>query len=303
MTIAPATIAVAVLDSGVDASHPAFGKAVKVTGDQPADTGSSSHCWHGTAVAGIVAARFNAAPHSASTPQVLIRSYRITDQHGRIEDSRIVAAMQDAMANSVRVVNISASWSERNALLREAMLLAKPGAVTALGALVVVTSPGYLVHNGDQYPGVYADEDEFDFLVAVAGFSRERLLSEPGEQSIRRSPLDAKIPWDSERPDNGYAPRMLAAPGEDVSTALPGNRYGTVRGDSFAAPFVSGLAAAALLQPMYRALSAGKLRTLLFDHSCDAPAALKNLAGGAGIHCIASARFIESLNCPAVESR
>jgi len=115
--------------------------------------------------------------------------------------------------------------------------------------------------------------------------------------------LHSRIPWDSAHPDNGYVARFLAAAGETVCTTLPGNRYGQVLGDSFAAPFVSGLAAVTWLQPQYSRLDASAMRTVLFDGGCDAPAPLKNLGNGAGIHCVASSRFIENSNCPAFESR
>lgn len=302
MTTAPG-IVVAVLDSGVDSTHRDFivGSTSLVTGDAPTGDGDSAHYWHGTAVAGIIAERLREA--TRTTPAASIRSYRITDEQGAIVEGRIVAAMTAAMAHGAQVINLSASWSHCSASLRQALLLAKPGAITASGALVVVTSPGYLLHTEDQYPGVYADSDEFEFLVAVAGFGMKRLRPALLEHRACTSPLASKIPWDSRHPDNGYAPRMLAAPGEDICTTLPGNRYGRVRGDSFAAPYVTALAAAALLQPAYRHATAGELRRLLFDAACEAPAALRNLAGGAGIHCVASARFIERLNSSAEESR
>jgi len=275
-----------------------------VTGDKPTCSGSEGYCWHGTAVAGVIAARSNNRLGGAGvSPSVRIRSYRITDEQGAISESRIVASIQDALANDARVINISASWSHRSETLRKALLLAKPGATTTRGALVVVTSPGYLTHSGDQYPGVYADEDEFDFLIAVAGFGTKRLLPSANVGHSCRSPLHSRIPWDGAHPDNGYMPRMLAAAGETICTTLPGNRYGQVLGDSFAAPFVSGLAAATWLQQQYIQLDASTMRTVLFDGGCDAPAALKNLNRGSGIHCVASSRFIENSNCPAFESR
>lgn len=301
-----APIVVEVLDSGVDGTHEDFsrGSVSLVTGDRPTCTGDAGHCWHGTAVAGVIAARPNNQIGGAGvTPSVSIRSWRITNDEGVICESRIVAGIKNALANGARVINISASWSHESAALRSALLLAKPGVTTPEGALVVVTSPGYLTHSGDQYPGVYADEDEFDFLVAVAGFGTKRLLPSPVAGRACDSPLNSRVKWDSKHPDNGYAPKFFAAAGESVCTTLPGNRYGQVLGDSFAAPFVTGLAAVTLLQPQYRALSASKLRAALFDGGCDAPAYLHNLAGGAGIHCVASSRFIENKNCPVFESR
>jgi hypothetical protein len=291
----PAPFTIAILDSGVDSTHQEFinGTRSLVTGDQPTGAGSASHCWHGTAVAGIVATQLHSLLDDTDVASsVLIRSYRITNESGAVDESRIVAAMKDAMAQGVRVINLSASWSHRSTPLREALLLAKPGAVTAAGALVVVTSPGYLTRAGAQYPGIYADEDDCDFLVTVAGFSMQRLLPHPVETAD-----------DCKRLDKSCTPKILAAPGKDIHTTLPGNRYGKVRGDSFAAPFVTGLAAAMLLQPGYLHLTASRLRTLLFDGSRAAPAYLRNLGGGTGIHCIANARFIERLNSLRVERR
>jgi len=300
-------IVIAVLDSGVDCGHPdfQFGAASLASGDPPMCSDSASHGWHGTAVAGIIAAGIKQFAHPAgAAPPASIRSYRITDEeHGTVHPHRIVAAMQAAMADGARVINLSASWSEDDASLQRALLLAKEGAITAAGALIVATSPGYLTHSGAQYPGVYADADRFDFLLSVAGFGMKRLQGALADRRPCISPLASTIAWNREHPDNGYAPRMLAAPGEDILTALPGNRHGRVRGDSFAAPYVTGLAAAALLQPAYRHMKAAGLRRLLFETACSAPPALRNLAGGAGIHCIASDRFIETLNCPAWESR
>jgi subtilisin family serine protease len=92
--------------------------------------------------------------------------------------------------------------------------------------------------------------------------------------------------------------QVLAAPGRDIPTTLPGRRWGIVSGSSFAAAHVTGLVA--LLRELRPGLQPAQLRALL------APEALSSLANDHSIlvdACVAVARTAGTCACACTSAR
>ena len=239
-------VLLAVADTGIDPAHPDLAAtlpdgsprivhAVNLTGVEPADAYADSN-YHGTGVAGVMAALTGDGPHFDSLGMAGVCG---GDGHGNF-GCRIVpikisphysgsatsyamsAAMLYAAAVGARAMNLSYAGLGPSRVERLAMHWA-----IAHGCVVVVAAgnSGYPGGPGPMYPAAYAADG---LGIQVGATDR----------------FDQRTYWSS------YGPDMdLMAPGEAIwttymtypnagGTVYPG--YVAVSGTSFAAPFVAG---------------------------------------------------------------
>jgi len=231
-------VTVAVIDSGVDA-NPKFGDRVTV-GNMFA-TAPSGPAWgdcagHGTEVAGIIAA----APGDGNTfegvaPQAKILSIKVTNSENQgISSTTLASAIVDAVNAGAKVINVSIDTPGDSTALRNAVYyaLAKNVVVVAAVGNDKPTSSGgtTTTQTGPFYPANY-----------------------PGVLSVGAVDDHGNLAPFSDIKTNV----SVTAPGVAVTSTFPGtsgNAYAANEGTSFAAPFVSGLAALLLSRyPQMRA--------------------------------------------------
>lgn len=212
---------IAVLDTGVFAEHEDLAGAVLpgwdfVNGDpNPADDHG-----HGTAVAGIAAARgdnglgFVGAAWGASVLPV-----KVLDGAGHGNDATVAEGIRWAAEQGADIINLSLGGPGSSTTLRDAMAYA-----VGLGSVVVVAAgnDGSAVA---QYPAAYAPEIEG--VVAVGATDSWGSLTE----------FSSWGDWVT-----------LAAPGFDIGFPGADGDYYMGDGTSFAAPYVSGAAALLVAQ-------------------------------------------------------
>lgn len=251
-------IVVAVLDTGVDLTHPDLRPNLLVEQgydfirDLPDPQDDESH---GTAVAGIVGAVGNNREGVAGIAwMVKVLPIKALNARGRGPDSAMVRAIVYAADQGARIINISSTGSRYSAALEEAVTYAQ-----AKGALVIAAAG----NSGDQgnavtYPAA------FPGVLAVAAVDER----------------DQVAPFSQHGSYIG-----LAAPGVDVaSTAWPGagrGLYASQSGTSIAAPHVAGVAA--LLWSMRPDLTADQIAQVLLDTAEDIGEPGRDDASGAGI--------------------
>jgi thermitase len=209
-------VIVAVLDTGIDEGHKDL--AGKVVGDIGFVAGASTDdvYGHGTPVAGIIVADANSKTGVAGlAPQSRLFNVKVADDHGRARDVDIAEGIIWAVDNCAKVINISIELKESTPALKKAVQYAWNSDV------VVVAAAG---NDGDSQP-VYPAA--YDCCLGVTA------IRESGELA----PLANHGDWVD-----------VAAPGFDICTTLPGDKCGLKHGTSFAAAYVSGLAA--LLYPL-----------------------------------------------------
>lgn len=212
-------VVVAVIDSGVDASHPEFeGQLLPgwdVTVTPPRAGGHTDGYGHGTHVAGVVAAKAdNGQGIAGAAPGVKILPVRIFNDFGHSSDGASAAAVIWAVDHGAKVIN--ASWG--SPMPGEAATAAYQYALSK--DVVFVAAVGNSGKNDTEYfPG--ASE-------GVIGVSATNDIDGWGSFSTFGDWVD------------------VAAPGEGILSTYPlskGNGYRIMRGTSMAAPLVSGLAA------------------------------------------------------------
>lgn len=232
------------IDTGVDASHPAVAEARVV---QRGFAGSARPAPHGTAVASLMVGRSGA--FSGAAPGATLYA---ADVYGGSPSGGSSTGLAQALAwmaeNEVPVVNVSLV-GPRNAVVETAVRRA-----TGRGMLIVAAVGNDGPSAPPLYPAAYAD------VVGVTAVNgRGRVL-----------------------PEAGRGPQVdFAGPGADMAAAGPGRGYISVRGSSFAAPLVAGLLSGRLAGPDRlgaEAAVAGLART-----ATDAGATGRDPIYGAGI--------------------
>jgi subtilisin family serine protease len=204
-------IVVAVIDTGVDANHPDLRGALVPGWDFIGNDGDpSDDHGHGTAVAGVVAARSNNHVGGAGICwRCLVMPIKALDSTGTGDDTLIAAGIVWASDHGARVINLS---------------LGGPGSSVELtNALAYASAKGVIVVAAAGNAGVTTQ-----FFPAA----------DPHAISVAATTVaDQRYSW-----SNFGSWVRLAAPGCNVAPIL-GDGYGTFCGTSSATPVVAGLVA------------------------------------------------------------
>lgn len=264
-----AGVTVAVLDTGVDSTHPDLRGAVMKGRDAVgfgASRGDAAWAKHGTAMAGIIAGRGHGPGRGNGVlgvaPEATVLPVRVLLEQDDPQRKKARATRSGALAEGIRwatdqgadVINLSLGDDSASAEPDPKEDAAVRYALSK--GVIVVASAGNGGEKGDRvsypaaYPGVIA-VTAVDRFGARASFSTRR--------------------W--------YA--TISAPGKDVVMADPDTRYYQGWGTSVAAAMVSGTAA--LVRAAYPDLSPAQVRKLLADTASDTPAGGRSDALGTGV--------------------
>jgi thermitase len=219
-----ADVIVAVLDTGVDSSHPALAghlvpgyDFVDLDGD-PSEVGVYGRDFaygHGTHVAGLVA---------LAAPEAKIMPLRTLGPDGIGTIWMQVQALRYAISHGASVINLSYSFSPRSHVLDDVLAQVTCTAATdndcraklRPGAIVAAAS-GNSGGNDREYPAA----DTLPGVLAVAASTQADTLAD----------FSTYGPW-----------VQVAAPGDHILSSVPGG-YGVWSGTSMASPLAAGTAA------------------------------------------------------------
>jgi thermitase len=222
-----AGVKIAVIDSGIDLSHPAFNSKLAPSSDwydfvdkdampqEVSGTGKNNGYGHGTSVAGIA---LQIAPNAQIMP------LRVLSSEGKGDSDNVIAAIDWAVSHGADVINLSLGTVYLKSLEASIDYATKSG-------VFVVASAG---NTGDQsvtYPAS-----------AMPGSGSW------GEMSVSVGSSDTK---DKKSSFSTYGDIEMTAIGDKVFSPAPGNRAANWSGTSMAAPMVSGGFALALGERYY----------------------------------------------------
>ncbi len=229
-------VVVAIIDTGIDLDHPDLANnlwknATEIPGNGDDDDGNGyvddlfgwdflhqdndpqDDQWHGTAVAGIVAAEGNNQKGIAGVSwHSKVMAIKVLGINGAGTNDDIAAGVVYAADNGADIINLSLGGASDSEIVRDAIAYA-----VAHGSLPVA-SAGNSATSLAQYPAA------FDDVISVAATDRDD----------RGAHFTNFGEWVD-----------IAAPGASIHTAQYNDKYTVhpISGTSFSAPFVSGVAA------------------------------------------------------------
>ena len=239
-------VLVAVIDSGIDATHPELTGAVV----QSYDTLSSpmKPHKHGTAIAGLIAARGKLMGAAPAARILAIRAFDGTGASAEGTTFNILKGIDWAAANGARVINMSFAGPPDPALHRSLEAAHKKG-------IVLVAAAG---NAGPKSPPLYPAADP-NVIAVTATDADDRLFP----QSNR----------------GRYV--AVAAPGTQILVAIPDGGYEVSSGTSYSAAEVSGIVA--LMLERKDDLKPDKVRDILLATAKDLGPKGRDVMFGAGL--------------------
>jgi type VII secretion-associated serine protease mycosin len=254
-------VTVAVVDSGIDTTHPQMRDAVAGGTDflDPGGDGRTDCAGHGTGVASIiVGAPSSGVRFRGLAPRARILSVRVSELHeveGKQEGRTVGAAdfgraIRWAVDNGADVINLSVVYYRDDPAVRGAVAYAVGRDVVVVAAVGNRHEQG----NPDPYPAAYGGVLG---VGAIGADSTRQQYSQTGR----------------------YVDVM--APGGEVLTAAPRRGHRLENGTSYAAPFVS--ATVALVRQRFRQLSAAKVIERVIATADPAPGGRHSDTYGAGV--------------------
>lgn len=205
-------VRVAVLDTGIDTTHPDLSAAIDAshdfTGSGVADlNGHGSHC------AGIIGARLNGVGFVGVAPKCQLLIGKVLDNNGSGTYAWITEGIYWAVENKADIISMSLGGPQSDPELYKAVQYALYHGVHVICA---AGNEGSLSANNIGYPGRYGG------VITVASHDHN---GNPSGFSSRGGEVD------------------LMAPGSEIWSTYKQGGYAELSGTSMAAPFVAGLAA------------------------------------------------------------
>ncbi len=260
VTTGTASVIIAIIDTGVDLTHPDLADKIDLVDSTSFVTYTTSpqdDNGHGTHVAGIAAASSNnGLGITGMAWGARIMALKILNSAGTGSDSDLAAAMIYAADHGARIINLSLGDTAPSTPMEDAVNYAYVHGAT------VVAAAGNTGTQSVLYPAAYAN------AIAVASV----------DVNNNRSGF------------SNYGPSIdLAAPGSVIYSTMwpgnirfcPGSSYCNVSGTSMATPHVAG--AAALLASLPQFSTPDKIRAALQDTAKDlTTSSPSSCQGGAG---------------------
>jgi subtilisin family serine protease len=227
-----ADVRIAVIDSGIDISHPELAGSIVDTVDVLGG-GGGPHV-HGTGIAGAIASHARLMGSAPAARILAIRAFGVASGTAESNSFVVLKGLDYAAAHEARIVNMSFA-GPKDPLIERGI------AAMAARNIVMVAAAG---NAGAKSPPLYPAANA-DVIAVSATDAQDRLFSASNRGS--------------------YV--SVAAPGVDIFLPAPDGKYQMTSGTSFSAAYVSGLAA--LMLERNPALKPQELRAILMKTARD----------------------------------
>ena len=250
-----------------------YGVNVLASGAQAGDPMDDNG--HGTHVAGIIAMSSNGQGGVGLAWGSKIMAIKAGQSTGTFTSQDIAKAIEYAYMKGADVINMSFGGTEKSYLVEQALEKAFSSCVLVASAgndaLPTTDAPAEFPRKEDIYPAGYS------YVLGVMATGKDGKLASFSN-------------WDYK--SNANCEYELTAPGVDIFSTLPGNRYATWSGTSMAAPCVS--AAAAIVRSCYPDKNTHSARFIMgqLASATDRTTAYTDAIGGA--HTYAALSILQS---------
>jgi hypothetical protein len=251
-------VKVAVVDNGSDWTHPDLAASFKSgeygydyignDNDPRPDDTTITQSFHGTHVAGIIAATRDNNMGIAGWSQVQLLAVRVLNDSGSGTTDVVASGIRWAAEHGARIINMSLTSTSSSTPMEEAC------AYAAQHGVVIVAASG---NEGREAIGFPAALSECIAVGASATDSRLASFSNFGPE------------------------QEVVAPGTMILSCVPGGAYGQADGTSMAAPQVAGVAA--LLMAQNWGLNAAEVRAAIDASAIDMGIAGRDIQYGYGL--------------------
>ncbi len=239
-------VRIAVIDSGIDVAHPELAGTIAGTYDALRST-EGPHT-HGTGIAGAIVARSRLLGSAPSARVLAIRAFGATTTGAESTSFVLLKGLNYAVEQGAQIINMSFAGPKDPLLERGLAAAAKRG-------IILIAAAG---NAGPKSPPLYPAADR-NVIAVTATDASDKLF----EASNRGSHL------------------ALAAPGVDLLLPSPDEKYQVASGTSFAAAYVSGVAA--LIVERNPGVAPEVVRRILMDTAGDLGPKGKDDQFGAGL--------------------
>jgi subtilisin family serine protease len=251
-------VMVAVIDTGVDASHPDFAAGQVLTADGynwvDGNTDTSDDNGHGTHVAGTIAAQADSAGIVGVAPFVKILPLKVLDSNGSGYVSDVIDAIQYAVEKGADVINLSLGGHGTDSTFyavsqqyNEAISKAVNGYWGKKSLVIAAAGNGVNLGGGtSSYYLTNSTPANAREVIAVGAHT-------PGGDQCSFSDFGWKLAVGAPGCGTSSEQAILSLTSADCTGACPndvsdGYDIGALNGTSMAAPHVSGVAALALAE-------------------------------------------------------
>jgi len=225
-------VTIAVIDSGIDASHPELANTIADTFDALGSK-EGAHV-HGTGIAGAIAAHGRLMGSAPEARIIAIRAFGSTPGGAESSSYIIIKSLNYAVLHGAQIINMSFAGPKD-------MLIERGIAATAARDVLLVAAAG---NAGPKSPPLFPAANPN--VIAVSGTdAQDRLFTA----------------------SNRGAHIALAAPGTEIFLPAPDQKYQMTSGTSFSAAYVSGIAA--LLLERNPTLKPSEVRAILTSTARD----------------------------------
>ncbi len=219
-------VTIAVIDSGIDVSHPELANTISDTFDALGSK-EGPHV-HGTGIAGAIAAHGRLMGSAPEARIIAIRAFSNTSGGAESSSYIIIKSLNYAVLHGAQIINMSFAGPKD-------MLIERGIAATAARDVVLVAAAG---NAGPKSPPLFPAANPN--VIAVSGTDAQDRLFTASNRGVHIA---------------------LAAPGTDIFLPAPDQKYQMTSGTSFSAAYVSGIAA--LLLERNPTLKPNEVRAIL----------------------------------------
>jgi flagellar motor protein MotB len=249
------SLIVAIIDDGFDLSHPELkGKIYKpfnIPKRSSKITNNSKHGLHGTHVAGIALGLMNNTGVAGIAPNCKLMPIQVGDENGIMSQTAVIDAILYAIYNGASVMNLSLG------------MMVPPGTEQLTEAEQERLAQSFFKEEEEFYNSLFKVAYDKNIVTVLAAGNQDVIIGlDPMQRSNYTIKVSAIDPNDKKAKFSNYgAKSTISAPGVQIYSSIPKQKFDYLDGTSMASPIIAG--GVALIRSVNPALSFDQIVDLM----------------------------------------